>query len=65
MAMYKDTPSEVSNTVRKKVTEEVMWMVHRQLHLWHSEAGGGDLIDNATLVAEWVTEMGKRPNFGK
>ena len=65
VAMYKDTPSEVSNTVRKKVTEEVMWMVHRQLHLWHSEAGGGDLIDNATLVAEWVTEMGKRPNFGK
>ena len=65
VAMFKDTPSEVSNTVRKKVTEEVMWMVHRQLHLWHSEAGGGDLIDNATLVAEWVTEMGKRPNFGK
>ena len=65
VAMYKDTPSEVSNTVRKKITEEVMWMVHRQLHLWHSEAGGGDLIDNATLVAEWVTEMGKRPNFGK
>ena len=52
VAMYKDTPSEVSNTVRKKVTEEVMWMVHRQLHQWHNEAGGGELIDNATLVAD-------------
>ena len=65
VAMYKHTPSEVSDTVKKKVTNEVMWMVQRQLLQWHSEAGEADLIDNETLVADWVTAMGKRENFGK
>ena len=52
VAMFKHTPSEVSATVRKKVTNEVMWMVHRQLRQWHREAGGVSIIDNETLVAD-------------
>ena len=58
VAMFKHTPSEVSATVRKKVTNEVMWMVHRQLRQWHREAGGVSIIDNEALIADWVTAMG-------
>ena len=57
VAMFKHTPSEVCATVRKKVTNEVMWMVHRQLRRWHRKAGGVSIIDNEAPIADWVTAM--------
>jgi hypothetical protein len=65
VAMFKHTPSEVSTTVKKKVTNEVMWMVHRQLRQWHREAGGVNIIDNEALIADWVTTMGRSTTFAK
>ena len=52
VAMFKDTPSDVSVTVRKGVSNEVIWMVYRQLHQWHSEAGGVSNIDHKALVVD-------------
>ena len=63
VAMFKHTPSEVSTAVRKKVTSEVMWMVHRQLRQWLREAGGVSIIDNEALVTDWVTAMGGSTTF--
>ena len=65
VAMFKHTPSEVSTAVRKKVTSEVMWMVHRQLRQWHSEAGGVSIIDNEALITDWVTAMGGSTTFAR
>ena len=65
VAMSKHTPSEVSATVKKKVTNEVMWMVHRQLRQWHREAGGVSIIDNEALIADWVITMGRSTTFAK
>ena len=65
VAMFENTPSQVSATIRERVTNEVMWMVHRQLRQWYCEAGSASIIDNDALVADWVAAMGRSYTFGR
>ena len=64
VAMFEDTPSQVSAAVRNRVANEIMWMVHRQLRQRYCEAVSASIIDKDCLVADWVAAMGTSCSFG-
>ena len=53
LAMFKDTPSGVSGTVRKRVTNAVLWMVLRQLRQWHREVTAKSVVRASLATRHW------------